>query len=408
MHTKQSIRNKIKALSKKLRGLRAFIWRRRLTNTTVIGITGSCGKTSTTQFLHHILAQHGACHLGINYNIPKVVIKNILKAKKTDRFYIQEVSGHQPETINKTVRHLSPNISVVTTIGQDHYTNYRTLETVAHEKGFLIENVRHGGTAVLNFDDPHVAVMADRTSSRVLTFGINEGADVQASNISATWPDRLSLTVSYQGTSVQIDTGLFGTLWVTSVLAAIAAALAAGISLAKCGHALQNIQPVNRRHSLHPIPSGAWIISDCWKAPYWGVSRVIQLLSDARAPRKTLVIGSFSDTPGSSSSKYRKVALEGLKVADRVVLVGATATYVRKIMTQKNKNRLFAFDSIQDAANFIATDTIAEEVILIKSGSKEHLERLYHSQSVSWHCWKSPCRFPEDCMQCDDNGLNIE
>jgi len=159
---------------------------------------------------------------------------------------------------------------------------------------------------------------------------------------------------------------------------------------------------------LHHIPSGAWIISDCRKAPYWGISRVIQLLSDARAPRKTLVVGSFSDAPGSTSSKYRKLALEGLEVADRVIFVGDTARFVRKVLTQENNDRLFAFDSIEDAASFLTANTIPEEVILIKSGGREHLERLYHSQSISWRCWKYPCTFPQDCMQCDDNKLNIE
>lgn len=306
---------------------------------------------------------------------------------------------------NRTVRQLSPDISVVTTVGQDHYTSFRTLEAVAEEKGLLVEHTRNGGTAVLNLDDHYVAAMAKRTHEHVLTFGINKDADVCASDISATWPERLSLTVSYQGASIRIDTGLFGELWVMSVLAAVAAALAAGISLADCASALCDIDPVNRRMSFHLVPAGARVISDCNKAPYWGVFKTIHLLADATAPRKTLVVGSISDVPGSSGAKYRQIAREGLKMADRVIFVGVHAVSVRKIISPENASRLFAFDAIQDAARYLEADVMPEELILIKSGKKEHLERLYHSQSLAWRCWKCPCMFPDDCMKCPDNGL---
>ena len=406
MQIKKHIRDKILLLNKRLKGPRAFLKRRCLTNTTVIGITGSCGKTSTTHFLHQILSQQGTCSLGIDYNTSKDIIKNLLKTERSDHFHVQEISGHAPGIIDSIIRIIAPDISVVTTVGQDHYKSFRTLDAVAAEKGTLIKHVKPRGTAVLNIDDPYVAAMADKTKSRVLTFGVSENADVHASAISASWPDLLSMTVSYKGESIDVQTGLFGRLWVTSLLGAIAAALAAGVSLVKCAHSLQNIAPFDKRQSLHKLPSGAWVVSDCFKATYWSVLPIVQMLSDVEATRITLIIGSFSDTPGSTSPKCRKIAVEGLKVADRVIFVGVTALYVKKIISPENKGRLFAFDSVQDAANFIASDTIPDEVVFIKSGKKEHLERIYHSQSNVWCCWKYPCKYTHDCLECHENGLD--
>ncbi len=406
MPVKSHIRNKILALKNRLKRPRAFLWRRLLTNTTVIGITGSCGKTSATHFLNRILSQQGPCYLGIDYNTPKDVIKNLLKVKRSHDFYVQEISGHEPGIIGSIARIVAPDICVVTTIGQDHYTSFRTLDAVAAEKSVLIEHVRSGGTAVLNIDDPHVAAMADKTTSHLLTFGISENADVRASDISASWPELLALTVSYQGESVRIQTGLFGEIWVTSLLAAITAALAAGVSLTECARALNHIAPVDKRMSLHRTPSGTWIISDCFKASYWSVPPIVQMLSDIKAPRITLIIGSFSDVPGSISPKYRKIAQEGLKLADRVIFAGAMSIHIHKVISAENKDRLFAFDSIQDAVNLITYDTIPDEVVLIKSSKKEHLERIYHAQSSAWCCWKYPCKLTCDCMDCHNNGLN--
>jgi len=402
---KSYIRNKVLLLNKRLKWLRAFLWRRRLTNTTVIGITGSCGKTSTAYFLHQILSQQGTCSLGIEYNTSKDIIKNLLKTKRSDNFHVQEISGHAPGVIDSVIRIIAPDIGVITTVGKDHHTSFRTLDAVSTEKGVLVEHVKTSGTAVLNIDDPYVAAMADKTTSRILTFGVSDNADVRASAISASWPDLLSLTVNYQDESIYIQTGLFGKIWVTSLLAAITAALATGVPLAKCAYALQNITPFYKRQSLHRLPSGAWVVSDCFKAPYWSVLPIVQMLYEVKSPRITLIIGSISDTPGSSSIKYRTIATEGLKVSDRVVFAGKNARRVSKIITPENEGRLFAFDSIQDTANFIASDTIPDEVVFIKSGKREHLERIYHSQTNAWSCWKSSCKYPGDCLECNENGL---
>jgi len=392
-------------LRDQLKIFRCRIRRRFLTNTKVVGITGSCGKTSTTHFLGKIISDYYPCQIGVDNNTRRAVIRNIRETKRCHRFLVQETGVKYSGDMAGMIPLLLPDIGVLTTIGQDHYTSFRTLEATAAEKVRLIESLPAKGTAVLNADDPHVLAMAQKSRCRVLTYGLSEIADVRAADIRSDWPKRLTLTVSYQGETVRIETGLFGKLLTTSVLAAIAGALAAGMDLTQCARSLKSIETGDRRMSIHLNPSGIWFINDTFKAPYWSLENVISQLETVEAPRKTLVLGSFSDTPGSDSPKYRRIAKKYLDLADRIILTGEKSIHIRKMITPELKGRLFAFESVKDAYNLLADTAVKDELVLVKSNGLPHLERLIHGHLDGFSCWKNSCKRQDSCERCEESGL---
>lgn len=154
------------------RSLRATVIRRGICRgTTVIAITGSCAKTSTTLFLGKILSDAQSCLVGVDANGSTGIIRNLLKLKRECRFYVQEVGVAGTNRMKKRADLLCPDISVITTIGQDHYKSFRTLEATAAEKGLLVESLPETGVAVLNADDPHVLPMAKRTKATLRSLG---------------------------------------------------------------------------------------------------------------------------------------------------------------------------------------------------------------------------------------------
>jgi len=376
-----------------------------LTSTKMIGITGSCGKTSTTSFLGKIISDYSPCQVGVDNNTRKAVIKSIQKASRSHRFLVQEVAVAAPGDMAGITPLLLPDIGVVTTIGQDHYSNFRTLEATAAEKVGLIKSLPESGVAVLNADDPNVIAMSEFARGRVLTYGVSERADVRGSDIQSSWPERLSLNVAFKGESVRIKTGVFGDLMTTSVLAAVAGALAAGFDLQQSARSLEGIETFDRRMSIHHTPSGMWFVNDAFKAPYWSVEKVVSLLKKAKAPRKTLVLGSLSDTPGSMSSKYRSLAKLGLVVADRVVLVGEKSKHIRKLITPALADRLFAVGSVEKACRLLADTAMKDELVLVKSNKLSHLERLIYGQAAELQCWKETCDKTISCEKCEESGL---
>jgi UDP-N-acetylmuramoyl-tripeptide--D-alanyl-D-alanine ligase len=397
--------NKNRWLKKWLRVLKCRLRRRFFCKATVLAVTGSCGKTSATHFLGKILSDGHPCLIGILYNCREAMLKTLRRVNRSHRFVLQETGADGPGYMLGILPMLRPHIGIVTSIGQDHRQKFRTLEATAAEKGLLIESLPYSGVAVLNADDPNVLAMAPRTKARVLTYGLSAGADVRASDIRCGWPERLSLTVTYQGESVRIETDLFGGLLTCSILAAVCGALAAGIDLKQCAASLKSVQSFPRRMAIHSTSRGAWYICDTAKAPYWGIAKVLALLKDVNAPRRTVVFGSFSDTAGSDSDKYRGMAKQALEIAERVIFIGKKATHIRKMLTPETRGRLYMMESLQDAARLLAEDVVTDELVLIKSSNLEHAERLFFSQDNTLQCWKPVCPLNFSCEQCTESGL---
>ena len=165
---------------------------------TFIGVTGSCGKSTTVALANGILSSTGRC-FGVTGPSRALATKTNSGVKASRTFCIQELHANQPGVIAESVRILKPQFGVVTLIGGDHYRNYRNVEATAQEKGLLVESLPESGVAILNIDSPLVADMAKRTRARLLTFGRSPEAVLRAVDVSSVWPDRLSMQVTYGG-----------------------------------------------------------------------------------------------------------------------------------------------------------------------------------------------------------------
>jgi UDP-N-acetylmuramoyl-tripeptide--D-alanyl-D-alanine ligase len=374
------------------------IW---LTDTTFVAITGSCGKTTTTKLAAAILATRGPCYRQGRGNILECSVKALLSVPASSKFCIQEVSAFPRGTIGKHIRVLRPHMAIVTTIGADHSKSFLTLEATAKEKGQLVESLPKRGIAILNADDPHVLAMATRTRAKVLTFGLCADANVRAMEVSSLWPDHLTLTVVHGDEKVRIRTQLVGEHWTTSVLAAIACGVACGIELETCATVFKNVKPAFGRYSIHARRAGPTYVLDTRKAPLWTIASGITFVARAKAPRKTIVFGTIMHYSGGSRATYREVAQQALAVADRVVFVGANAGYVDRLLRQAElRERLFAFESSYQASEFLAKETVSEELIYIKASIMDHLERIMLSQIKRVLCWRERCGRTIECWRC--------
>lgn len=278
---------------------RARLRRMLLTETTFIAVTGSCGKTLTTELTAAVLSVRGESCSQSGPNILRDSIHTLLTVAASSRFCVKEVSGDPPDEVSGHYRVLRPNIVIVTTICSDHYKTFRGPEMAAKVKGQLVENLPPHAVAILNADDPHVRAMADRTRARVVTFGLSPDADIRATGSSSVWPDRLALTVTRGHETVHVHTKLVGEHWTTSVLAAIACGTTCGLDLRTSAKVVETFRPLFGRYSVHAMPDGPVYVLDSYKAPSWTIANSLSFLAHAQAPRKTAVFGTISDYPGS-------------------------------------------------------------------------------------------------------------
>jgi UDP-N-acetylmuramoyl-tripeptide--D-alanyl-D-alanine ligase len=394
-----SVKNFLKAIGKKsqLQVCRLRLRRLALTRVTFVAVTGSSGKTTTTALVGSLLSSIGKCRVFAGG--PDAASRAVLSLDASTDYCICEVHAGN---VGATAKFLRPHIAIVTNVGGDHYKFFRSLESTAQEKGRLVEALSSRALAILNFDDPHVRAMSDRTRARVISFGMCPDADFRAMDLSGAWPHRMSFTVAYRDDRVRIQTQLIGDYWVTTVLAAIACGVDLGLSIGKCAEAIAAFEPVLGSCSTHSSHNGPNYVLDTKKASLWTLAGGFRFMRDAYAPRKTIVIGTLSDYPGAGSRKYRKVAKEALAAADRVVFVGANAGHVTKLRQGALRERLFAFQTSYQASIFLAEEPIAGELIYVKASGSDHLERVMLAKCDQVVCWRERCNRSINCFSCKD------
>ncbi len=366
-----------------------------------VGITGSCGKTTTAELLVAILSRQGTIRFGIGANTTDAVAETVLAVRPWHDFCVNEVSAHQTGVIDASIKVLRPDVAVVTNINADHYGEYRSLETTAAEKVKLVESLGPGGTAVLNRDDEYVYAMRLRTRARVITYGLSGDADVRGENVSCEWPERLSLDVCYQGKRLHVQTRLLGEHWTYAVLPAMAAAIAVGVSPEQAAEALVAVDPIPSRMSEHTTCDGVTFVRDDFKAPLWTVSACVDMLKKARAKRKILAIGSISDTPKSHSERQRAVIRQARDVADKIVFIGNYSRSALKARSRPDDESIMAFKTLLEFDSFLRGYLEPGDLVMLKGARKsDHFDRLVLSRTDDMACWRQQCEKDRFCHAC--------
>lgn len=353
----KGVRHIVRKIAIQITVVPVLLYRSLLCNVVFIGITGSCGKTTTKELILRVLstkykghANRGTC------NTLRELVRMILQARPKDKFCIQELTiGGLGETIpiEKQLKMLKPRFGVITNIGTDHISALGSIEAIAEEKGKLVEALSDTGTAILNADDHRVIGMQTRCKGRICTYGLNENAKVRATDIQSNWPDRLSFTVHYKDQSRKIQTQLCGTHWVPCVLAAVSVGLEMDVSLDQIADALKSSPPVPGRMSPVDLLNGITVIRDDRKAPLWTIPASLQFMKDAKAKRRIIVVGTISDYRGDASSKYVKVAKEAIDSTDYVIFVGPWASRCLRARRRPDDTSIVSFPDVDSVIPFM-------------------------------------------------------
>jgi len=394
---------------------RARFYRTRLNQTTFIGVTGSAAKTTTTDLTAAILSGTGLCRQTREYNALDSVIRLLLATGRLDRYCIAELAATGPGTLDLSVRVFKPDVAVITVIGRDHYSAYKSMEAIAAEKEKLVSALPPEGTAILNVDDPLVRAIGERCSRRVVWFGEDTGADLRLLETRSCWPEPLTLRVAVGSETYEVRTQLHGVHMVTPVLAALGVALAEGIPLDKAITALRHVQPPDGRMQAVAGDDGVVFVRDDWKAPAWSLDAPLRFLKDAKAARKVAVMGTLSHQSGKDAEKYKKFCLKAREIADLVVFVGPHAHHALRARKTKDDDSIQGFPNIRHAATFLKTVLKKGDLVLLKGSHKaDHLVRLILNRSHPIQCWRDHCDKVLFCDACpmlyqsfEDNPFEI-
>ncbi|MFN2433331.1 MAG: Mur ligase family protein [Gemmatimonadota bacterium] len=376
--------------------------RSRLRDVARVGVTGSCGKTTTKDLLAAVLAtRYPGTKSEDSNNGTYAVARTLLATSRRSGTCVVELGAAGPGSLDEPIRLLRPSMGIVTNVGSDHFSAFRGADGVAEEKGKLVAALRPDGVAVLNADDPRVLAMIGRCAGRVVTYGLSPAAGVRATDVRAAWPERLSFTVVASGVAASVQTRLCGAHWVHAALAALAAGESLGVPLAEGARALEAVEPWRGRMSPVETDDGVTFIRDEWKAPLWSVPAALEFVRTARAQRKVVVFGTISDTQGDARSRYREVAEQALDVADHVAFVGRWAGRARAARRPERLADLSTFGTVQQAAEHLRVFLRSGDLVLLKGSlPADHLERILLARRETVACWRTACGRRYFCDGC--------
>jgi UDP-N-acetylmuramoyl-tripeptide--D-alanyl-D-alanine ligase len=241
---------------------------RALPKATVIGVTGSAGKTTTKDLLARLTARIGPTIAPAgNHNNEIGHPLTVLKADHETRYLVLELSARHIGNIADLARIAPPSIGVVLNVGTAHLGEFGGKEAIAKAKGELVEALPSTGVAVLNADDPMVRAMAARTDARVTTFGRSEQAAIRAENVTTDERGRASFTLCTPSGSAPVSLRLYGAHAVENALAAAAAGYELGLPVAAIAEELSAAEPRSRwRMEVTDRPDGVTIVNDAYNA----------------------------------------------------------------------------------------------------------------------------------------------
>ncbi|MFI6596761.1 UDP-N-acetylmuramoyl-tripeptide--D-alanyl-D-alanine ligase [Nonomuraea sp. NPDC050536] len=239
-----------------------------LPQATVIGITGSAGKTTTKDLLARITGRIGPTIAPVNsFNNEIGHPLTVLKADHDTRFMVLELSAREVGHIGYLARIAPPSIGVVLNVGTAHLGVFGGKEGIAKAKGELVEALPAGGVAVLNADDPLVREMASRTSARVTYFGHSDDAAIRAEGVVLDERGRAGFTLRTPSGAAHVKLKLYGEHAVENALAAAAAGYELGLPVATIAEELSEATPRSRwRMEVTERPDGVIVVNDAYNA----------------------------------------------------------------------------------------------------------------------------------------------
>jgi UDP-N-acetylmuramoyl-tripeptide--D-alanyl-D-alanine ligase len=364
---------------RRLLGAAARHYRRRvLARTRIVTVVGSLGKTTTTSAIRAALDTPDRRFSYSNYG--SSLAHNVLRIHPGDAHAVLEVGVGGPGQMDDYRRMIQSDIVIVTSIASDHNRSFRTLFDTREEKVKMVRGLPDTATVLLNGDDPHVIWMATQTRARVITFGLDPGNDVRATNLRHDENIGIGFDVEINGALHAVRSRLIGEHMVYPLLAAIIVASLEGLDLACVLARLSALEPVHSRMELIRLDDGTRIIDDSFKAGLESIHAAFDAFEKLTGGRRIVVLGNVEEPVGSQGRIYRDLGQRLAGFADKVVCIGGNnLTSVRAGATREGMPRdavVFVGSRIEDGLKVLREIRQSGDTLLVKGASTQRLQRI--------------------------------
>jgi UDP-N-acetylmuramoyl-tripeptide--D-alanyl-D-alanine ligase len=355
----------------------ARFWRRKH-NVRMIGITGSVGK-STTEMVAEVLSTrfHTLKSPG-NMNNEIGLPLSLTRLSSGYQHAVMEMGFYVPGEIAFLCDIALPQIGVVTNVGTVHAERAGSQEAIARGKAELVQALPPApeGVAILNFDDPWVRRMEEKTKARVFFYGLSSEAHLWADHIEGLGLDGIRFRMHYQGEALTVKIPLIGRHSVHTALRAAAVGLTEGMNWQEI---LEGLNQGHTQLRLAAVRSenGALLLDDTYNASPESMLSALTLLDELDG-RKVAVLGDMLELGPYERGGHEMVGLRAAQVADVLLTLGERAHIIAEAArrTTGRKKSIFEFDEVEPLVEWLSGNLTKDDVVLIKGSHGLRMDRI--------------------------------
>ncbi len=336
--------------------------KRNLFSGNLVAVTGSVGKTTTKELLHHLFSPHLSVYRNLkSYNNMLGVVHTLANLPENTSLYVQEVGTNSYGEVTEIAQLLKPDISVVTAVEIAHTAGFSSLDELVREKLSITEGVQ---VAVVPEKFRHLS-----RGKETITFG-PEG-DVKLLNFSFSHRGA-EFTVSLFGKEILLRTKVPGYSVINATLIALAVSEVLGINLKDFSERLLSFSPPSMRCQVYNLKNGVLLIEDCYNANPASMKNAVDILAVSPGKR-VAVLGEMLELGKLSKEEHEKLGKYLVKKGINVLI-----SYGKEMeATYKNfKGEKFFFTDRKEFVNFICEYDFSESSVLIKGSRSNRLEEV--------------------------------
>jgi len=339
-------------------------------NLTVVGITGSFGKTTTKFILNRILSEkfNTVC-TPQSFNTPMGVVRTVRESiKPSTQIFICEMGAKKKGDIKEICDITHPDFGIITSVGAQHLDTFKTVDRVFKTKFELANEVKkNGGLTFISADCEDIVSRYDKNDNSLVLFGGDENYRVENIKRNA-YGSNFDLVLD--GTSFSVSTKLLGLHSIYDILAAASLAYKLGVDEASIKIAISSLKATEHRLELKGFNNGSLLIDDAYNSNPVGCLEAVRVLGDFEGFKKTIVTPGLVELGDKEYEANYNLGLEAAKYCDIIILVGKNRSKpLRDAIetTDFNKNNLYVVSSFKEAMETYIPFTDKKSVVLLEN-----------------------------------------
>jgi len=362
----------------------ARFWRRKL-DLIVIGITGSVGKSSTKEMVAEVLSmRYRTLKSPGNLNNEIGLPLSILRLGAGYERAVLEMGFYVPGEIALLCDIAQPSIGIVTNVGTVHAERAGSQEAIFSGKSELVQSLPPApqGTAILNFDDPWVRKMEEKTRARVFFYGLSPEADLWADDIQGLGLEGIRFQLHYQNEVLHARVPLIGRHSVHTALRAAAAGIVEGLTWQEIFEGLHQGHTQLRLVAVRS-QTGALLLDDTYNASPESMLAALNLLDELDG-RKIAVLGDMLELGPYEKQGHEMVGTRAARVADVLLTLGTRGSMIADSARKSgmDRSKIHEFTSLDPIVTWLAKNLTGDDAVLIKGSHGLRMDRIVGALEV--------------------------